>query len=58
MERTEYLHIRVTPAEKEALKALAAAAGLSITGFILGEALGEKIGQMIIDGFGLEKKEK
>lgn len=58
MERTEQLHLRVTPEEKEALKALAAAAGLSITGFLLGEALGDKLGQMIIEGFSKEKKVK
>ena len=44
-ERTEYIGIRVTPEEKEALKALAAAAGVTITGFLLGEALGDKLGE-------------
>lgn len=50
-ERTEYIGIRVTPEEKETLKAYAAAAGLSITGFIIAECLGEVVGQKIIDGF-------
>lgn len=48
-ERTEYIGIRVTPEEKEALKKLAAAAGLSITGFLIGQALGDKAGKAILD---------
>lgn len=52
--KTEVLQIRLSPTEKKQLKAYAAAAGLSLTGFILMECLGEKIGQMILDGF--EKK--
>lgn len=47
-ERTESINIRVTPKEKAALKKLAAAAGMTLTGFLLGEALGEKIGDAII----------
>lgn len=47
-ERTEYIGIRVTPEEKALLKKLAAAAGMTITGYLLGEALGDKIGDMII----------
>ena len=43
-ERTEYIGIRVTPEEKEALKNLATAAGLTITSFLLGAALGDKLG--------------
>lgn len=50
-ERTEMLTMRVTPAEKEALQAAAVAAGLSVTAFLLGCALGDKVGQMLIDGF-------
>lgn len=34
-ERTEYIGIRVTPEEKEALKKLAAAAGVTITSYLL-----------------------
>ena len=49
--KTDVLQIRVTPAQKEQFKLLASAAGLSMTGFILAECLGEKIGQMILDGF-------
>ena len=40
-ERTEYIGIRVTPEEKEALKKLAAAAGVSITAYLLGSSLGD-----------------
>ena len=47
-ERTECINIRVTPEEKAALKKLAAAAGMTLTGFLLGEALGEKIGDAIM----------
>ncbi len=53
--KTEVLQIRLSPTEKKQLKASAAAAGLSMAGFILMECLGEKIGQMILDGF--EKKQ-
>lgn len=47
-ERTESISIRVTPEEKAALKKLAAAAGMTLTGFLVGEALGEKLGDAII----------
>lgn len=46
-ERTEYIGIRVTPEEKAMLKKLAAAAGMTITGYLLGEALGGKIADSI-----------
>ena len=39
-QRTEYIGIRVTPEEKEALKKLAAAAGVTITSYLLGKSLG------------------
>ena len=52
-ERTEYIGIRVTPEEKELLKKLAAAAGLTLTGYLIGEALGGKVADSI-----LKKKEK
>ena len=42
-ERTEYIGIRVTPEEKEALKKLAAAAGVSITAYLLGASLGDAL---------------
>lgn len=50
--KSEVLQIRLSPAEKETLKTLAAAAGMSVAGYILGSALGDAIGQKIIDGFG------
>jgi uncharacterized protein (DUF1778 family) len=50
--KSEVLQIRLSPAEKETLKTLAAAAGVSVAGYILGSALGDAIGQKIIDGFG------
>lgn len=55
-ERTEFINIRVTPEEKAALKKLAAAAGMTLTGFLLGEALGEKIGDAIIASKKVRKK--
>ena len=55
-ERTENINLRVTPAEKEKLKALALAAGVSVTGYVLGCALGDAIGQVMLEGF--EKKKK
>lgn len=55
-ERTESINIRVTPKEKAALKKLAAAAGMTLTGFLLGEALGEKIGDAIIGSREAKKK--
>ena len=55
-ERTECINIRGTPEEKAALKKLAAAAGMTLTGFLLGEALGEKIGDAIIASKEVRKK--
>lgn len=51
MERTEKLTIRCTPEEKEMLFAKAAKLGLTVTGFLMWEALGEELGQMMLDGF-------
>lgn len=47
-ERTEYIGIRVTPEEKKKLQSLAAAAGVSLTGFLLGHALGDKLGEQYL----------
>lgn len=47
-ERTEYIGIRVTPEEKELLKSLAATAGVSLTSFLVGTAIGDKLGEQII----------
>ena len=52
LERTERVTIRMTPEEHATLKHYAAAAGLSMTAFLIGEALGDKVGQMVLDGFG------
>lgn len=54
-ERTDNITIRVTPAEKEQIKTAAAALGLSVTAFLVSMALGDKIGQMMIDGFERKK---
>lgn len=56
-ERTEYIGIRVTPEEKELLKRLAAAAGVSLTGYLLGSAIGDKIGDEIIKSKERKKKQ-
>lgn len=55
-ERTESINIRVTPEEKAALKKLAAAAGMTLTGFLLGKALGEKLGDAILKNKEVKKK--
>ena len=55
-ERTESINIRVTPEEKAALKKLAAAAGMTLTGFLVGEALGEKLGDALLKGKEAKKK--
>lgn len=55
-ERTEYIGIRVTPEEKELLKRLAAAAGVSLTGYLLGSAIGDKISDGIIKSRENKKK--
>ena len=56
-ERTEYIGIRVTPEEKNKLKELAAAAGMTLTAYLVGKAFGEKIGDQIAKGFETMKKE-
>lgn len=45
--KTELIRVRVTPEEKRVLVAAAAAAGLTLSGYLLGD----KLGQMMIDGF-------
>lgn len=49
--RTERIDLRVTPTEKKLLQELAAAACLPLTGFLVGLALGDKLGQLIVEGF-------
>lgn len=46
--RTEQIHFRVTPEEKEALYAAAKLAGMTVTGFVLGQTIGEAIGDAIL----------
>ncbi len=46
---SENIIIRVTPEEKKLLFKKAAALGLSVSGFLLFEALGEELGQAILD---------
>lgn len=50
-EKTERLEIRMTVEEKEMLKKLAAAAGVTMAGYLIGNALGDAIGQTILKGF-------
>ena len=50
-ERTERLEIRMTVEEKETLKKLATAAGVTMAGYLIGHALGDAIGQTILKGF-------
>lgn len=54
-ERTEYIGIRVTPEEKEAIVKLAKAAGVSITGYIIGRSLGDALGEAIVSGMNKKK---
>lgn len=46
---SEQINIRVTPEEKRLLARKAAALGLTVSGFMLFEALGEELGQMVLD---------
>lgn len=46
---TERIELRCTPEEKASLIERAAVAGLSLSGFLLWEALGEELGQAILD---------
>lgn len=42
-ERTEYIGIRVTPEEKANLKEMAAAAGMTLTAFLVSSTLGDAL---------------
>ena len=46
---SENIIIRVTPEEKKLLAKKAAAIGLSVGAFLVFEALGEELGQAILD---------
>ena len=50
-ERSEAVTIRMTPDEKKNVYALAAAAGMTVTAYLIGCAIGDKLGQMVLDGF-------
>lgn len=49
--KTEKIEIRCTQEEKEAVKTLALAVGLGMSEFLLSLAIGDKLGQMMIDGW-------
>lgn len=48
--RSERLNVRATPSEKEKLTQLAAAAGMTISAYLLGHALGDALGRRLVDG--------
>lgn len=54
-EKTDTITLRVSPAQKEQLKTSAAALGLSLSAFLLNMALGDKVGQLMIEGYGKKK---
>lgn len=56
LERSKTLTIRLTPEELEAIKNGALCAGLTVTAFLVSLAAGDKLGQMMIDGFGKSKQ--
>lgn len=47
--RDAEIHLRVSRQERDLLKSLAAAAGLSVSAYLLGLALGDKLGEVIVD---------
>lgn len=53
---SEIVNIRVTPEEKQLLVKKAAKLGMSVSGFLLWEALGEELGQAIIDARDRKKR--
>lgn len=57
-ERTEYIGIRVTPEEKELLKNMAATAGVTLTGLLLGAVIGDNLGDQIVKSKGRKKNGK
>lgn len=56
--RDTVLTIRLSKSEQQELKRLAAAAGVSVGGFLLGKALGDAIGKKVIDSIEQSKKNK
>lgn len=55
---SENIIIRVTPEEKKLLAKKAAAIGLSVGAFLVFEALGEELGQAILDTRNRRKKQE
>lgn len=53
---SEVVVMRVTPEEKALLFKKAAQLGMSVTGFLLWESLGEELGQAIIDARDRKKR--
>lgn len=49
--KTEVVRFRCTPEQKKNIKFAAAALGLTVSEFLLGYCLGDKIGQVIMDEF-------
>ena len=56
--RDTVLTIRLSKSEQQELKRLAAKAGLSVGAFLLGLAMGDAIGEKIIDGLQDKQKDK
>ena len=56
--RDTVLTIRLSKSEQQELKRLAAKAGLSVGAFLLGLAMGDTIGEKIIDGLQDKQKNK
>ena len=56
--RDTVLTIRLSKSEQQELKRLAAKAGLSVGAFLLGLAMGDAIGEKVIDGLQDKIKDK
>lgn len=56
--RDTVLTIRLSKSEQQELKRLAAKAGLSVGAFLLGLAMGDAIGEKVIDGLQDKMKDK
>lgn len=56
--RDTVLTIRLSKSEQQELKRLAAKAGLSVGAFLLGLAMGDAIGEKIIDSLQDKQKDK
>ena len=56
--RDTVLTIRLSKSEQQELKRLAAKAGLSVGAFLLGLAMGDAIGEKVLDGLQEKMKDK